>query len=354
MLSLTAEPFLSTGLRKVKIQNGPVISKSLDLFVFVGISLLALGVPFVVDVTPALRYSLLMVLLYDGILTFGHAFGSLYPASFTVQNRHLTTFNYLLIMILCVVGGVWVFHLSAGFFITGLALWLLWHFTRQKVGWLKLSAKKSQTPFRLPDQIIIHTVCLMPVLMYLANPRVPHKMVLLHSNMDQITLPSAFHTPLTVLFFGLNGWYLLDQIQQVIHTRTLNPAKYVIILSGWLCFYLPFVCFPGSFNFWIPAAFVHSISYILYTYYFSKNHSTYRAAAPGGSFLYWPLKSVFRYTCMICLFGLSVTIPYYIGKAVHNDWFSYKILLPGVLSLLIFHFITDSFIWKSRLHQRTF
>ena len=304
-----------------------------------------------VDVGASLRYSLLFILIYDVSATFGHGFGSFYPLIFAAKNKKITFISYTVFVLGCMVFSVVLFNLHTPLFFAILSLWLLWHYARQKVGWVHLSEKKAGPGKRFIDELMIYNVCLMPALIYLAHPDLLVKMILVEYNINIVALPVFFYQPFLVLFYAFSGWYLLDQIQQVIRTHTLNLGKYVIILSGWLCFYLPFVCFPESFNFWIPAAFVHTLSYICFTYRFSKNHKIFKAHKQnhGNSLLFFPLKNFGTYILSLSAMGLVITLIYFYGRPVLPAGVHYHFVIPLALSYFFAHFITDAFVWRNKI-----
>ena len=338
-------PISRTLCPSLQIQSGWVISKNWDITVFLGVSLLTLLVPLKLDMSSALRYSLPMVLIYDGVLTFGHAFGTMYPFIFAAQSKKLMFLNYLGLAVLCIGGGIVFFNLHTPLYFTVLSLWLLWHYARQKVGWIYLSEKRAGLGKRFIDELMIYNVCLMPCLIYLASPLPESKLVLMQVDIRMAALSPLLQAPLTAGFWGFIVYWLWDQAVQITKTGVFNPSKYLIVLSGWLCFYLPFVWFPGSFNFWIPALFVHALSYILFTYRFSKNHYNKQNHRSGWGGL--PLKNLTIYTATLCLCGGVWAGFLYLSKA-YPGGVSYHVFLPGLFSIFFVHFIMDAIIWKKR------
>ena len=333
----------------ISFENGWVISKTKDISVFIGVSIIALLVPLLFNVTPQIRYSLYIVLFYDGIMTFGHSFATFYPLVFVTKNKHITIAGYNLLVILCVLGSVLFFNFHHSLFLATVSLSLMWHYIRQKVGWVHLCSKKVYGTKRFTDEMMVYNVCLIPLLIYLSNPELSNKMILSPKDLNIAQIPYFLNSPLLIFFWVFNCYYIFDQIKWITKTKSINTAKYVIILSGVLCFCIPYIMLPETFQYWIPSLFVHAISYILFTYSFSKNHKILKQEVQQTAkppLYHLPLKNLFIYTFVLLVLGLIVSGMFYSGFRTNS--LSYMFFVPFAYSFFFIHFITDAFVWKAR------
>ena len=335
------------------VQKGWVLSRSLDLSIFLGLSAAGLLLPVFVSEALAYRYFLYLI-LFDGLISFGHSFGTIYPFAFMVRHpaSSVTFLRCVLVVAGCLIFNIVLYNTYTQISIAVLSLWLFWHYVQQKQGWLNLCLKKNGSSPTLADKMMIYNVCLMPFLVYLSNPLLPEKMFMLQGDVTIATLPGFLHQPLWVVFYAFSGWYLWDQIQQVIRFKTINPAKYVIILSGLLCFYLPYMVFAGDFIYWIaPSLPVHAISYTLFTYFFSTRHrvasSVRKKSSKRYPLLYLPLQNLFAYVCAALSLGLVVTALFWYDRWTSST-LAHTTIMPFVFTLFFIHFISDATVWKSK------
>lgn len=334
-------------------QKGWILSRPLDLSVFLGLSLVGLLLPVFVSEALAYKYFLYLI-LFDGLISFGHSFGTIYPFAFMVRHpaSSVTFARCTGVVVACLIFNILLYNTYTQVSIAVLSLWLFWHYIQQKQGWLNLCLKKNGFAPTRADKMMIYNVCLVPFLVYLSNPLLPEKMFMLQGDVTIATLPGFLYQPLVVLFYAFSAWYLWDQTKLVIRTQTINLAKYVIILSGLLCFYLPYMVFAGDFIYWIaPSLPVHAISYTLFTYFFSVNHKMASSARKKSTgrypLLYFPLQNLLAYVCAALSLGLVVTALFWYDRWTSSS-FAHTTIMPFVFTLFFIHFISDATVWKSR------
>ena len=219
----------------------------------------------------------------------------------------------------------WMFSL----FQTFLALFVLWHFTRQNVGWVHIATARGQSPRDWRDSTIIYATCLLSVLAYLANPQMPSgKGIFIAGDLDALSLPGQLYPFFLLLLAGYGLLYMALQIYFIYQKKPINLAKYVIVISNALCFCSFFIFGPTYNLLWAANAFVHGVSYTLFTYYFSKKNWN------KGSI---PLKNISLYIVFLMLPTIPLMIIFEHGQ---------NILLPLAWSVMLLHYVEDLYIWR--------
>ena len=342
------------------VQADYIFSRLWDPLIFIGVSLGALLVPFVFPVNALFRDMLLTYLIYDALLSYGHSFGGFYPVVFSLQNRVLKLSHYLGLSALCLLFGVGLYNFSPELFLGVIGLSLMWHHTRQKVGWIQHLNKKSPAAAggSLWDQAITYHVCLVPLLYHLTDSSQPQKTMYIFGDLSFVALPSTVPLPgggelsltaFALTLFGLGvALYLFKEVKNLLKTRRLYPGKYYVILSGLLCFALPYMLWPHRFQFFIPNVIVHTVSYIGFTYIFSKNHKITALNPHKTSFVF--LKNFFFYLLLIMGWGL-VLLGITLYGLYSTSFFGKNIVYPLVFSVFFIHYLTDAFVWKKKFMQ---
>ena len=182
----------------------------------------------------------------------------------------------------------------------------MWHYTRQKVGWIHYTAKKIKEKKSWIDEIMIYNVCLIPFLWHLADSNMEYKTLYIFNDLSFFTLPSHIYLNMGYFsmnlnlgavfvstFWSINLLWFFKEIKQIFTTGVINPVKYYVICSGILCFTVSYMLFPDKYMFWVPNMFVHTASYTLFTYYFSKNHKTIHSGNKKNHMQYVFLKNIF-------------------------------------------------------------
>ena len=347
--------------RPLTIKPGYILSKYMDPLVFVGISIAALLAPLVFQIDSVFRQLFISYLIYDTWLSFGHAAGGVYPVLFSVKNKNLKLTSYLLMMLGCMAFSVALFNFHMQLFFAVIASSLMWHYTRQKVGWIQYSTRKIKEQKSWVDEIMIYNVCLVPFLWHLTDSQMEYKTLYLFSDLNLFTLPSSiplhlgsFSMTLNLgaifvsIFWSINLLWLFKETKQILTTGVINPVKYYVICSGILCFAVSYMLFPDKFMFWIPNVFVHTTSYILFTYYFSKSHKLVQTGNNKSKVQYSFLKNLFLYLVLILIYGSVLLGMSEYGISNTSSWWRFNFMLPLAFSFFFIHYITDAFIWKKR------
>ena len=216
----------------------------------------------------------------------------------------------------------------------------MWHATRQNVGWVHISSSRSGEGRKLTDDLMIYNVCGVPFFYYLSHPEVSPKLYYI-IDLSFIEMPDSWSNVFLILFFGYSFFYLVLQIYGFLKNKwRVNFAKHVIILSSFLCFSIPYIVFPKEEFLIIPLIFVHTVSYSIFTYCFSKGkirHSPHIISEKWKLLL----KNPFLYLIFFLVLGWGFNI-----LARQDNWWGHNIMIPLIYAIGVIHTIADGYIWK--------
>ena len=235
----------------------------------------------------------------------------------------------------------------------------MWHYTRQKIGWVQYSTKKIKGKRNFIDELMVYNVCLIPFFWHLTDNTMEYKSLYMFNDITLFALPSQIFfylgtfpihlnllTLFTSIFWGINILWIFTEIKTILTSGIINPVKYYVILSGIICFAVSYMIFADKIMFWVPNVLVHTSSYILFTYFFSKNHKTVNLGDNKKNVQYIFLKNIFLYMILILVYGSMIFFMAEHGKRGLDSW---QInFIPLAFSFFFIHYVTDAFIWKKR------
>lgn len=336
--------FYTTALHtraNVQIKNGWIFSGPVDGFIFIGVGLIAIGLIFFLDGSFSnLHFLFVWYLAVEG-LDRGHSFSTIYPSLFFVNNRQLSWLHCFLGVFVIVAICFILFHVVNKPYIGVIGSILMWHFTRQNVGWIHISSSRSGEKRSWIDDFMIYNVCGVPFLYYLAHPEISPNIY--HMDLSFVQIQGNWAPIFLTLFWGYNIFYIIYQIYILTKNKwKTNFAKYIIILSGLLCFAVPYIMFPQKQLLILPMLLVHVIPYVFFTYHFSKEKSQ---RSPNSISNKWKLllKNPLFYLTFFLIFGWVFN-----ELARSSHWWGPNIVVPLVYSLGVIHTIADGHIWKRR------
>ena len=349
MLYFLANKFPTANTRTLTIKPGWILSKYMDPLIFVGLSIFCLSIPilFKLDYT-AMSYVVWL------ILANGHAICSIYPVLFSIKRGATSTLLYFFLSIGCIAYSIILSVFNPELLYLTYTITLTWHFARQKIGWVHYSTKKIKDTKNLCDEIIIYNVCLMPLIwrliennntdIFFSALTIPY-----HISLNFWSVPIHLHLKAfsIVLFWGINIIWFFKEIKTILNTGIINPVKYYIILSGIICFSVSYAFFGSGMYWWTVNSLVHTISYTLFTYSFSKNHEIVKSEKNKNRTQYIFLKNIFLYLLLVLIYGsITAIVAEYGRKSV--SWWAFNFLWPLMVSTFFIHCSVDAFIWKKR------
>ena len=352
MLYYLASKFPAVSTRTFSIKPGWVLSKYMDPLIFVGFSIFSLTVPIIFEMN--LMYNFYIIWL---VLGHGHAICSVYPILFSIKRKTTNILIYPTLIIGCMVFSIALFNFNSDLLLFTLGISFMWHHTRQKIGWIHYSAKKTKSKRHLFDELIIYNTCLMPLLWRLMANN--HNMtdpflsaftfpVQISLNLLSIPLYLDLKSFSIALFWGINILWIFKELKATLNTGAINPVKYYIILSGIICFSVSYAFFGSGMYWWAVNGLVHTASYTLFTYFFSNNQKRIIHSKSNKNYIkYIFLKNIFLYTTLVLIYGgITIGLSEY-GK-YSTSWWGFNFLWPLMNSLILLHYSIDAFIWKER------
>lgn len=323
-------------------KNGWIFSGPTDFLIFIGVALISIMLVHVADGRFLDLHTLFIWYLMIECLDRGHCLSAIYPTFFFVKKQQLSWVYCFLGLFAIVVLGLILFHWVHRPYMGILGLLFIWHATRQNVGWVHISSSRSGEKRSFIDDLMVYNACGLPFLYYLANPEVSPK--LYYIDLSFVAMPGSLADVFLMLFWGYSIFYLLYQTYLFSkHQWNVNFAKYVIILSSLLCIAVPYIMFPQEQFLIVPMIFVHTVSYVLFTYYFSKEKNR---QSPYVVSRRWkaPLKSPIFYIILFLTLGWV-----YAELCRPDNWWGQNIMLPISYSIgIVVHSIIDAYIWKRR------
>ena len=323
--------------KKIEFKNGWIFSPTIDLAFFLGLIAFTVGA---FKLSEGQGYNLDNIigwyLFHECFAMLGHVSASTYPAILAMKSGKMNKNYFLLAVIFIASINFSLAHYSNTLFHVFFITTSLFHFSKQDIGWIRLSERKRGRRASYLDDIMIYNIVFMPILIYLSDDSKLPKTAFVKGDFNWATLPGELSEPFSILYYSYTCFYLLYQGLDIYRTRQINLAKFVIIISTSICFWHGTEQTP----LWIARFFVHAVPYITHTYYHSK-----RKTAKPLLFL----NNIFVYFAAVTIMGGILMIDDKYGSLFDN--YSH-LVAPFIHTIVTTHIWIDSIIWRrNAVHQ---
>ena len=325
-------------------QKGWLLSRGGDLWVFILLTGVALSVPLIWDVTYHSRYLPLTVILYDGLIVLGHGFAGY--GLFLIFRHRVSPVVLAGAVFLILGASVGFYRLWPRGFMTCTFLGLLAHHIYQQYFWLQYLKRKGGKVQR-HDFVMLLNVCLMPCLVHFTHPFIAFKAFSVEGGwLNTFVAPPGLSQVLNGVFWLVSFVYIFVDFKRFKRPGGVCYGKYVLILNGFLCFYLPLVVFPGYFVFAPPCHLPHALAYILFVHnlvlsHFRRHPHSARGIAPLCKGLCPPLRSKVVFMGVLGVLGSLWAFGFNRGIIFGGSGVVYEVVLSLACGLLWVHFFWD-------------
>jgi len=335
-----------------------LFSAPVDLGVFLGSSLLALGVLFAGKLlglaggdTPDWTW-VPAVLLVD----VAHVYATGFRAYLDRGEFRSRRVFYSAVPVIGFAVGVVLYSQGAIVFWRALAYLAVFHFVRQQYGWVALYRRRAGETSRvgfLVDSAAIYAATLYPLIYWHAH--LPRRFWWFVADDFAISLPrfvSSFLAPVYVLILSA---YAAFAIYDWTTTRRASPGKHVVVATTALCWYVGIVACNSDFAFTVTNVFIHGIPYLALVFWFARS----RATSPEAGGLLRALISrgpvAFLGVLWLCAYAEEVLWDravwhdraWLFGSPWHLD--SLQIWVVPLLAVpQLTHYVLDGFLWRRR------
>lgn len=304
----------------------------------------------------ALFFSIIYLTLIIGC-DVAHTHSSLFRTlldPYEMRNRKLLTLS------IPIVGYLFLLSISA-LFSTEIMIYCVFyfsvfHFVRQQIGWVSLSARKAKEPFDLDtklDRGFVYLATLYPLFYWHTNS-LPMQW---WENISfyYFKIPDFATKTLTLAYYAATLGYCVRQLFRIKHNSTFNAGKYLIIGITWLTWHLPVFVFQSSLSIIFTISISHSIPYmyLLHQYYktSSQQENSYlkRLMFSPLSVLYFYLPLLlFSYLHFTALNALVVhsNSPFYPPLHIQLSETALIFIKPLLALFAFCHYVFDMYVWK--------
>lgn len=282
-----------------------------------------------------------------------HVWSSLFRVYFDRSAFKQQPLLFCAIPLCCYGLSVMLYAFGAPVFWRALAYVAVFHFVRQQVGFMTLAARRSGPEpawEQFLDRSTVYGITLHPIIVW--HTRLPQRFAWFMQGDFLTGLPTPFATWSGALMWGLLGLFAARQLWRLARGM-LQPAKLLIVLTTFACWYGGIVVLASDFAFTVTNVLIHGLPYMTLTYRYARSQQ----ATPS-----WAAKIVtrgvwaFLAVCLglACLEELAWDVWVWHEHSV--DLFQVPELLPSSLLWLVpllslpqlTHYVLDGFVWRVR------
>jgi hypothetical protein len=295
----------------------------------------------------------ILILLID----VAHVYSTLYRTYFDRRAIHSYKQPLLLIPLIGLAVGIFVYWQSGLLFWRILAYLAVFHFIRQQYGFMRIYSRQESIPLwaRRIDTFTIYYATIYPLIYWhLSEPRNFNWFV----DNDFVLFKSARLLQLaTILYWVMLLVYLTRELLQAIRFRYLNIPRVTILAGTILSWYFGIVFFNGDMAFTLLNVVSHGIPYMALIWLHGE-----KQAATGSGFL----KRIFSRYGILLFLGIIFLLAYLeeglwdmtvwkehvslfsifhlAGSRLSDNWFI--VVVPLLALPQITHYVIDGFIWR--------
>ena len=355
-MSATALP-LARG-RGGAFASGPwLFSAGLDVAVFLGSALLALGIVLVVRPlgrlygdTPEWAW-VPSILLVDVAHVYATGFRTYWNPAELRRRPALYTLvpaaGFLILELLYRSG--WLFFWRV------LAYAAVFHFVRQQYGWVALYRRRAGERGRLGrwiDGAAIYAATIYPLLYW--HTHLPRRFWWFLPGDFAVALPAGVDRAAKPLYAAILCAYAARALHLWLRRGCLNPGKHIVVATTAVCWYVGIVSLNSDFAFTITNVLIHGIPYLALIYWFERRELARRPSRAGrwifggGPAPYLGIVWLLAYAEEL-LWDRSTwhDRPWLFGPAwrvgAARAWLIPLLALPQLT-----HYVLDGFLWRRR------
>lgn len=333
-----------------------LFSRTMDLSVFLGSAILALGLLMLGSITGDLHSDTPEWMWVPAILMIdvAHVWSTSFRVYFDKSEFRRRFWLYSLVPVFGWFLGVALYSEGRDLFWTALAYLAVFHFVRQQYGWVALYRTKRQEKKRFSrwfDTVTIYTATVYPLIWWHAN--LPRKFHWFKADDFLDFLPKDILAVLFPLYCLVMGTYVVKSIYCSVKGQA-NPGKDVIVVTTAVCWYVGMITFNSDYAFTVTNVIIHGVPYIALIFWYMKTKPTEadEEKSPGSG-----LRLLIVLLATIWMFAFFEELLWDKTQWKDRGWLfgedwetaSFEWLLVPLLAVPQWtHYVLDGFIWKRR------